>query len=130
MTDGVIQSFSTRSLPDATTTTKGVTQIATQTEVNAGTETFKYVTPATLSGYVNSNGYSNTFPSTTTNTHSVSAATHGLGTGPFIVQIYNATTGVQVYMDNTANPSTGAISLSWTTSVAANTYRVNILKVN
>jgi hypothetical protein len=130
MTDGVIQSFSTRSLPDATTTTKGVTQIATQAEVDAGTETFKYVTPATLSGYVNSNGYSETFPSSTTNTHSVSAATHGLGTGPFIIQIYNATTGVQLYIDNTANPSTGAISLSWTTSVAANTYRVNILKVN
>jgi len=130
MTDGVIQSFTTRSLPDATTTTKGVTQIATQAEVDAGTDTFKYVTPATLAASVNSQGYSETFPSITSNTHSVSPATHGLGTGPFIVQIYDATTGVQVYMNNTANPSTGAISLSWTTSVVTNTYRVNILKVN
>jgi trimeric autotransporter adhesin len=130
MTDGVIESFTTRSLPDATTTTKGVTQIATQAEVNAGTDTFKYVTPATLAASVNSQGYSETFPSITSNTHSVSAATHGLSTGPFIVQIYDATTGVQLYLDNTANPSTGTISLSWTTSVAANTYRVNILKVN
>ena len=130
MTDGVIESFTTRTLPDATTTTKGVTQIATQAEVDAGTETFKYVTPATLAASVNSQGYSETFPSSTTNTHSVAAATHGLGTGPFIIQIYNASTGVQVYMDNTANPSTGAISLSWTAAVAANTYRVNILKVN
>ena len=130
VTDGVITSMSKRTLPDATTTTKGVTQIATQAEVDAGTETFKYVTPATLAASVNSQGYSETFPSSTTNTHSVSAATHGLGTGPFIIQTYNATTGVQLYIDNTANPSTGAINLAWTTSVAANTYRINILKVN
>ena len=130
MTDGVIQSFTTRSLPDATTTTKGVTQIATQAEVDAGTETFKYVTPATLAASVNSQGYNETFPSSTTNTHSVAAATHGLGTGPFIIQIYNATTGVQLYMDVTANPSSGLISLSWTTAVTANAYRINILKVN
>ncbi len=130
VTDGVITSMSRRTLPNATTTAVGVTEIATQAEVDAGTDTFKYVTPATLAASVNSQGYSETFPSTLTNTHSVSAATHGLGTGPFIIQIYNATTGVQIYIDTTANPSTGAISLSWTTSVAANTYRVNILKVN
>ena len=122
--------MSKRTLPDSTTTTVGVTQIATQAEVDAGTETFKYVTPATLAASVNSQGYSETFPSSTTNTHSVAAATHGLGSGPFIIQTYIASTGVQVYMENTANPSTGAISLSWTTSVAANTYRINILKVN
>jgi len=130
VTDGVITSMSKRTLPDSTTTTVGVTQIATQAEVDAGTETFKYVTPATLAASVNSQGYSETFPSSTTNTHSVAAATHGLGSGPFIIQTYIASTGVQVYMENTANPSTGAISLSWTTSVAANTYRINILKVN
>ena len=128
--DGVITSMSKRTLPNATTTTVGVTEIATQAEVDAGTDAFRYVTPATLAASVNSQGYNETFPSSTTNTHSVAAATHGLGTGPFIIQIYNATTGVQLYMDVTANPSTGAISLSWTTAVAANTYRVNILKVN
>ena len=130
VTDGVITSMSKRTLPNATTTAVGVTEIATQAEVDAGTDAFRYVTPATLAASLNSQGYSETFPSITSNTHSVSAATHGLGTGPFIVQIYDATTGVQLYLDNTANPSTGAISLAWTTSVVANTYRVNILKVN
>jgi len=130
VTDGVITSMSKRTLPNATTTAVGVTEIATQAEVDAGTDTFRYVTPATLAASLNKQGYSETFPSITSNTHSVSAATHGLGTGPFIVQIYDATTGVQLYLDNTANPSTGAISLAWTTTVAANSYRVNILKVN
>lgn len=130
MTDGVIQSHSTRSLPDATTTTKGVTQIATQAEVNTGTETFKYVTPATLSSYIGVQGYTTTFPSTTTNTFSITNGTHNLGFGPFLVQTWNASTGKQVYLDVTVNPTNGTVTLDWTTSVAAGTYEIVINKVH
>ena len=39
-------------LPEATTSTKGVVQLATQSEVNTGTNTTKVMTPSTLSGGV------------------------------------------------------------------------------
>ena len=39
--------------PPATTTTAGITALATQAEVDAGTVTNKQVTPATLANYVN-----------------------------------------------------------------------------
>ena len=42
VTDGVITSMSKRTLPNATTTAVGVTEIATQAEVDAGTDNFRY----------------------------------------------------------------------------------------
>lgn len=39
-------------LPEATTTTKGIVQLATQSEVNLGTDETKAITPNTLSGGV------------------------------------------------------------------------------
>ncbi len=40
----------------ATTTVPGVVEIATQTEVNTGTDTTRMITPATLDGYISNSG--------------------------------------------------------------------------
>ena len=40
-------------LPEATTSTKGVVELATQTEVNSRTDTTRVITPSTLEGGVN-----------------------------------------------------------------------------
>lgn len=43
----------TASVPNASTTTSGAIEIATQTEVDAGTDTIRAVTPSGLANYVN-----------------------------------------------------------------------------
>jgi hypothetical protein len=129
VTDGVITSMSKRTLPNAATGSVGVTEIATQAEVDAGTDTFRYVTPATLASHINADSYTATFPATTAASTSIAAATHGLGTGPLIVQCYVVASGAQVQLDVTVNPSTGAVTLATTSNQTANTLRVAMVKV-
>jgi len=128
MTDGVIQSHSTRTLPDSTTGARGVTEIATQSEVDTGTDTFRYVTPATLKAHIDKQSYSATGPSGTSSAHTIAASTHGLGTGPFIIQTYEVSKGIIVYMDVEV-AANGDVSFDWTTNASANAYRFNIMKV-
>lgn len=129
MTDGVIQSHSTRTLPDSTTGARGVTEIATQSEVDTGTDTFRYVTPATLKAHWDKQSYSATGPASATNSFTITASTHGLGTGPFIIQVYEDSKGVQVFTD-VEIASNGDVAFNWTNNVsAANFLRFNIMKV-
>ena len=116
-------------IPNATAGAVGVTEIATQAEVDAGTDTFRYVTPATLASHINADSYTATFPATTAASTSIAAATHGLGTGPLIVQCYVVASGAQVQLDVTVNPSTGAVTLATTSNQTANTLRVAMVKV-
>ena len=76
VTDGVITSMSKRTLPNAATVSVGVTEIATQAEVDAGTDTFRYVTPATLNSAQSKRSYTGTYPATTTNTFSIATGVH------------------------------------------------------
>lgn len=129
VTDGVITSMSKRTLPNATTTAVGVTEIATQAEVDAGTDNFRYVTPLTLKTAVGKQAFSGTYPATSTNSWTITAATHGLGAtqGPFVIQTYIS--GVQVYMD-VAIASNGTITFTTTNNQAVNAVVCNIMKVN
>ena len=129
MTDGVIQSHSTRTLPDATTGARGVAETATQAEVDAGTAgDHLMVTPATLKAHIDKQSYSGTGPATSTNSFTILASTHGLGTGPFIIQTWEDSKGIQVFM-NIEIAANGDVAFSWTTSASANTYVFNIMKV-
>ena len=121
VTDGVITSMSTRTLPDATKTSSGVAETATQAEVDAGTAGDDLmVTPATLKAHIDADSYTATFPSTAAASTSIAAGTHGLGTGPLIVQCYVVATGAQVQLDITVNPSTGAVTLATESNQTAN----------
>ena len=130
VTDGVIQSMSKRTLPDATEGARGVAETATQAEVDAGTSgTQLMVTPATLKTHLDKQDFTATFPSTAAASTSIAAGTHGLGTGPFIVQCYVVATGAQVQLDITVNPSTGAITLATESNQTANSLRVVVMKI-
>ena len=128
VTDGVITSMSKRTLPNATTGAVGVTEIATQAEVDAGTDTFRYVTPATLASSHSKQGYSNDLPSSAGTTWDIVAGTHGLGTGPFIVQTYEVSGGAQVFMD-VEIAANGTVTFSTQASSSIAQFRCNILKV-
>ncbi len=129
VTDGVITSMSKRTLPNATTTAVGVTEIATQAEVDAGTDDFRYVTPLTLKTAVGKQAFSDTYPATSTNSWTIDAATHGLGAtqGPFVIQTYIS--GAQVYID-VAIASNGTITFTTTNNQAVDAVVCNIMKVN
>ena len=123
VTDGVITSMSKRTLPNATTTAVGVTEIATQAEVDKGTDTFRYVTPATLASAQSKRSYTGTYPATNTNTFDITSAVHGLANGPWIIQTYDAK-GTQVYMDVLANQASGTITFAATSNLGANNITV------
>ena len=127
MTDGVIQSHSTRTLPDSTESARGVTEIATQAEVDAGTDDFRYVTPEKLANYASIKTFVGTYPATNTNSWTVA---HGLGTADVIVQIYELSSGATVYADvqrDTSSPYSLTINTGSTTT--ASTLRVMVTRV-
>ena len=129
LTDGVVTSaIGTRALPTTSQTNLGVVEMADASEVTAGTITNKAISPATLLGSHQAESYSVAFPSSTTNSFSVSAGTHKLGTGPFIIQTYGKG-GSQIFMDVTVNPSTGEVDLDWTTNASANDYTLVMSRV-
>ena len=119
VTDGVITSMSKRTLPNAQTGAVGVTEIATQTEVDAGTDTFRYVTPATLASAQSKRSYTGTYPATNTNTFSIATGVHGLANGPWIIQTYDSK-GAQVFMDVLADQTTGTITFTASNNLGAN----------
>ena len=130
LTDGVVQTLTTRTLPNATKTSAGVAETATQVEVDAGTAGDQlFVSPATLKAHIDADSFTGTFPSTEVVTTTIAAATHGLGTGPLIVQCYVVADGRQVQLDVTVNPSTGAVTLATTSAQTANSLRVAMMKV-
>ena len=130
LTDGVVQTLTTRTLPDATKGARGVSETATQAEVDAGTAGDQlFVSPATLKAHIDKDSFSATFPSSEVVTTTIAAATHGLGTSPLIVQCYVVADGRQVQLDVTVNPSTGAVTLATTSAQTANTLRVAMMKV-
>ena len=128
MTDGVIQSHTTRNLPTTSQTNLGVIEMANTTEVNTGTSTILGISPATLKESHDAQSYTTTFPASSATTFSIAASTHKLGTGPFIIQVYNKN-GVQVFMDTDYNTSSGEVRFNWTTSSGANTYTCVIMKM-
>ena len=79
----------------ATETTLGLVEIATQVETDAGTDDQRTITPAKLAGYVSSQnipkGYSQTGVGigTAAGTQTI---THNLGTRDVFVSVYDATT--------------------------------------
>lgn len=129
MTDGVIQSHSTRTLPDATTGARGVAETATQTEVDNGSSgDYLMVTPATLKAHLDKQSYTGLGPAGTASAFTILASTHGLGTGPFIIQVYEESKGIVVHVDIEVG-SNGDVAFDWTSNVSSNFLRFNIMKV-
>ena len=129
VTDGVITFMDKRTLPSSTTSAVGVTEIATQAEVNAGTDSFRYITPAALKGRQDLRNYSGAFPTgSPALTWTISAGTHKLGVGPFIIQTYNIKKQ-QVFVDIEI-ADTGDVKFSTTADQAIGSITCNILKAS
>jgi len=128
MTDGVIQSHSTRTLPDATKTSRGVAETATQAEVDAGTAgDHLFVSPATLKSHIDAQGFAGTYPASNTTSWTVA---HGLDTADVIVQVYEISSGATVYVDVTRDTSSPySLTLSTAQTQTANSLRVLVSKV-
>ena len=128
MTDGVIQSHSTRNLPTTSQTNLGVIEMANATEVSAGTSTILGISPATLKSSHDAQSYTTAFPATTANSFSIANSTHKLGTGPFIIQVYDKS-GNQVFMQTDYNTTTGEIRFSMTSNAGAGTFTAVVMKL-
>jgi molybdopterin converting factor small subunit len=110
----------------ATESTLGIIKLSTDALALAGTDDLTAVTPSVLA----STTYTSTFPAVAGSSWTIAAGTHGLGTsGQWIIQTYIASTGEQVFLKTTANPSSGLISMSTSSSVAINYIRVVMSKV-
>lgn len=89
-----------KNIPDivqASTTAQGIIELATQAEVNAGTDTERAVTPATLATYISNNTgtYTSVFGDGSATSFNF---THGLNTNTPVVQIMETSTGETVRM--------------------------------
>lgn len=128
---GHVTSVSSGTVPNASTTAKGIIEIATQTEVNTGTDTGRAVTPSTLSTYVGNQSFQvalNAAQSSVTKTGNEYTVTHGLASRNLIVQVMDTTDYATVHVDVT-RPTTSTIKVSFAATVTDGDYHVMITKV-
>ena len=110
----------------ATETTLGLAEIATQAEVNAGTDDQRIVTPLKLKTYLDAavGGYAANVGDATATSF---ALTHGLGTRDVIVAIYDNATYEEVMADIVVT-STSVVTVAFAIAPSSNAYRVVIKK--
>lgn len=112
--------FSSATVPDATTTIKGKVELATQAETEAKSDTTLVVTPSGLATFARK------YTATIGNGSSTSiAVTHGLGSQYVTAQIFNDSTGAQVYCDVTLTSGTQT-TFGFAVAPTTNQYRVVI----
>lgn len=111
---------------DASTTAKGIVELATDAEAIAGTDTTRAITPANLAAVLDDavGGYSETFGDGSTTSFVI---THGLGTLDVLVQVVEVSTGQTVIMQVARN-STTQVTVTANVAPTTNQYRVVIKK--
>lgn len=117
----------------ASTTAEGVVEQATQAEVNTGTDTARYITPATLRGTPDislpgTNVSTRKYAATVGDGASTSiAVTHNLGTRQVVVQLFKTATPYDtVYCDIDRN-TTNQVTLGFGSAPASGEYTVVIM---
>lgn len=110
----------------ATETTLGLAEIATQTEVNTGTDDLRIVTPLKLKTYLDAavGGYAANVGNASATSF---ALTHNLGTRDVIVAIYDNATYEEVLADVVVT-STTVVTVAFAIAPSSNAYRVVIKK--
>jgi hypothetical protein len=96
-------------VPSATETVQGIAELATQAEVNAGSDAVRIVTPATLSNWTGrTRVYSQTFGDGSATTYAI---THSLNKTSVVVNVFVTSTGEEIICDVTRN-SVNQVTLS------------------
>ena len=110
----------------ATETTLGLAEIATQTEVNTGTDDLRIVTPLKLKTYLDAavGGYAANVGNASATSFTL---THNLGTRDVIVAIYDNATYEEVMADVVVT-STTVVTVAFAIAPSSNAYRVVIKK--
>jgi len=113
----------------ATTSRRGIAELATQAEVDTGTDATRIVTPATLHVYVDSAlGAYGKFVANIGNTSTTSyTVTHGFSTRDVQIEVFDNDTYDTVIVD-VARPSTDTVSINFANPPGTNKYRVVIRK--
>ena len=107
-------------VPQASTTTQGKVELATQAEAQAKSDTDRAVTPASLADFARK--YTGTIGNGSATSIGV---THGLGTQYVTAQVFDASSGIQVECDVTLTNST-TTTFDFAVAPTSNQYRVVI----
>lgn len=110
----------------ATETALGLLKIATQTQVNAGTDDTSAVTPLKLKTFLDANvgGYAANVGNGSATAFTL---THNLGTRDVTIAVYDNSTYEEVIVDVAAT-TTSTVTVTFATAPASNAYRVVIKK--
>ena len=106
----VLSGSNTGDEPDASTTVKGIIEIATSAEVQTGTDTVRAVTPDTLAAKSVTAQIDVSQANFITNKYA--EITHNLGTEDVLVQLFDATTKQTAYADVARTDKADAASTS------------------
>ena len=118
---------------DASETVKGIVELADSSEITAGTDAVKAVTPAGLTSKLQSRSFavnleaSNSAITKSTNTYTV---THGLATRDVIAQVYETASPYETVQVDIARATTGTITVAFADTVTDGDYRVLITKID
>jgi hypothetical protein len=112
------------SAPAASETTAGIAEIATQTEVNTGTDDSRFVTPLKLASW--SGRIKKYAASIGDGTNTSYTVTHNLATLDVNVTVFNNSTGEEVITDVT-HATTNTLTIVFATAPTANAYRVVVI---
>ncbi len=114
---------------DASETSKGIIELATQAEADAGTDAVRAITPDTLQGVI---GFTGTLSASLTFTGLIGngtlttiVVTHSIGRKDVQTQLFDASTGDLVVCE-VENTSTTTTTLKFNTAPTSNQYRVVI----
>lgn len=117
-----------KNIPDivsASETAEGIIELATQAEVNAGSDTTRAITPATLTGYINTLPVSTFTANLGDNVATSFPITHNLGTLDVSIQVYENSTGNTVITDHTRG-TTNQATIVFNVAPTTSQYRVII----
>lgn len=121
-TDDIVWTAFGTTAPPASETTAGLIEIATQTEVNTGTDAVRAVTPATLAGYTGALRKYATNVGDNSNTSFT--ITHNLGSRDVIVQVYEAAGDFADVICEIERTSTTQCELIFSDAPGTNEFRV------